>query len=217
MENRNVIIWGAGGHALVVADAVRAAGNAVVGFVDTVSPERNGIIFDGAPVMGSTEEVVAAVRRFSANVAFGFGDCMARLSLFQKLSELNVPFETVIHPCAQVSRAAEVAEGVYIGPYAVVESRCVVGAGTIVNCGACVCHEVSLGRAVTVCPGVMIGGKSIVGDKTWLGISSSVIDKITIGNGCFIGAGAVVVSDFPDNVLATGVPARVVKHLNSGV
>jgi maltose O-acetyltransferase len=37
---------------------------------------------------------------------------------------------------------------------------------------------------------------------------------VKIGNGCVIGAGAVVAKDIPDNSLAVGNPAIVIRKLN---
>ena len=41
-----------------------------------------------------------------------------------------------------------------------------------------------------------------------LGIGSTVIDDIRIGNRVTVGAGAVVVSNISDNIVAIGVPAK---------
>ena len=43
---------------------------------------------------------------------------------------------------------------------------------------------------------------------TVLGIGSTVIDDIRIGNRVTVGAGAVVVSNISDNIVAIGVPAK---------
>lgn len=51
----------------------------------------------------------------------------------------------------------------------------------------------------------------IIGDDVWLGTRVIVTAGITIGNGCIVGAGAVVTHDLPENSVAVGVPAHVVK------
>jgi len=57
-------------------------------------------------------------------------------------------------------------------------------------------------------------GKPItIGDNCWLAANVTVCPGVTIGNGCVIGAGAVVTHDVPDNSLALGVPAKVVKTI----
>ena len=53
-----------------------------------------------------------------------------------------------------------------------------------------------------------------VGDNCWFGANVSVMPGVTIGSGCVIAAGSVVTSDIPDNSLAMGVPAKVVKKIS---
>lgn len=48
----------------------------------------------------------------------------------------------------------------------------------------------------------------------WLGVNVTIRPGITIGENAVIGAGSVVVKDIPDNVVAVGNPARVVKILD---
>ena len=52
-------------------------------------------------------------------------------------------------------------------------------------------------------------------DDAWLGYGVVVLDGVRIGKGAVIGAGSVVTSDVPDNAVAVGVPARVVKDRTS--
>ena len=54
-----------------------------------------------------------------------------------------------------------------------------------------------------------------VGRGAWLGARVTVLPGVNIGEGAVIGAGAVVTRDIPPNVLAAGVPARVLRTLES--
>lgn len=53
-----------------------------------------------------------------------------------------------------------------------------------------------------------------IGDNCWFGANVSVMPGVTIGNGCVIAAGAVVTKDIPDNSLAAGVPAKVIRTID---
>ena len=53
-----------------------------------------------------------------------------------------------------------------------------------------------------------------LGDNVWIGDSAIVCKGVTIGENSVIGAGSIVTSDIPDNVVAAGNPARVVKPLD---
>lgn len=52
-----------------------------------------------------------------------------------------------------------------------------------------------------------------IGNNCWLGANVSVMPGVKIGNGCVIAAGSVVTKDIPDNSIAAGVPAKVVKTI----
>ena len=53
-----------------------------------------------------------------------------------------------------------------------------------------------------------------IGDDVWIGAGSIILPGVTIGSGSTIGAGSVVTHDIPPNVLALGVPCRVVRVLS---
>ncbi len=52
-----------------------------------------------------------------------------------------------------------------------------------------------------------------IGDNVWLGGGVIVCPGVTIGENTVVGAGAVVTRDLPPNVVAAGVPARVVRQV----
>ena len=52
-----------------------------------------------------------------------------------------------------------------------------------------------------------------IGDNVWIGGSATILPGVSIGNNVVIGAGSVVTKDIPDNVVAAGNPARVIKQL----
>ncbi len=51
----------------------------------------------------------------------------------------------------------------------------------------------------------------VIEDDCWLGHNVTVVDGVTIGKGCVIGAGSVVTKDIPPYSIAVGTPAKVVK------
>ncbi len=52
-----------------------------------------------------------------------------------------------------------------------------------------------------------------IGDHTWICGDVTILPGVHIGKCCVIGAGSVVTSDIPDNVLAFGNPCRVIREL----
>ena len=76
----------------------------------------------------------------------------------------------------------------------------------------------TLGKGVIVGHNVMLHGCT-VGDNTLIGIGAVVLNKAKIGKNCIIGANALVTegTEIPDNSMALGSPAKVVRQLEEGV
>ena len=58
-------------------------------------------------------------------------------------------------------------------------------------------------------PGFDLAG---FGEGSFIGIGARFVDGVTLGDGCFVTAGAVVCHGFPARSRLSGVPARLVKN-----
>ena len=56
-----------------------------------------------------------------------------------------------------------------------------------------------------------------IGNNVWIGAKATITKGVTIGNNAVIGAGAVVTSNIPENTLAVGVPARIIRNLKKPI
>ena len=52
-----------------------------------------------------------------------------------------------------------------------------------------------------------------IGDNVWVGAGVHIMGGITIGKNSIIGAGSVVTTDIPENVIAAGVPCRIIREI----
>lgn len=53
-----------------------------------------------------------------------------------------------------------------------------------------------------------------IGDDCWIGGQAIILPGVNIGSGSVIGAGSVISKDIPENSLAVGNPAKVIRKLN---
>lgn len=209
-----IVVWGASGHALVVADILRLEGRfEIVGFLDEQRPDRAGSSFCGSVVLGGRERLPELADQGIRNIVIAFGDCRARLAASAAAVDAGFVLQRAVHPRAVVAEGVSIGPGTTIMAGGTINPGAVVGRSVIVNTNATVEHECVLEDGVHVCPRAVLGGQVRVGQAAWIGIGATVREKITIGAHAVIGAGAVVVRNIPDRAVARGVPAVVHRYV----
>lgn len=104
---------------------------------------------------------------------------------------------------AAISPVATIGPGLYIGHTGGirVSAKAIIGANFSFGPG-CIIGAKGLG----------VSGAATIGDNVYVGTGAKILGPVRIGNGVRIGANAVVIDDIPEEVVAVGVPARVVKR-----
>lgn len=111
---------------------------------------------------------------------------------------LSVGSRTTINPRCQLNAymaPIEIGEGVQIAPNCALYSYD---------------HGFAPGKTIREQPLRTKGGITI-GDDVWLGFGVIVLSGVHIGKGAAVGAGSIVTHDIPDEAIAVGRPARVVR------
>ncbi|MEM1210849.1 MAG: NeuD/PglB/VioB family sugar acetyltransferase [Planctomycetota bacterium] len=195
-----LVVYGAGGHGRVVAEAAEAAGVSVVGFIDDRPPVA--MLERGLIVEADQADVVASP------MVVGVGDNATRRRLSEAASDREAGFDRVVHPQACVSPSAELETNVFVGPLAMVHTDARVDRGVIINRGAVVEHDVVLRGYVHVAPGAVLGGGVAAEEGALVGLGARVLPGVRIGAWAVVGAGAVVTRDVGEGEIVRGVPAR---------
>jgi UDP-3-O-[3-hydroxymyristoyl] glucosamine N-acyltransferase len=71
-----------------------------------------------------------------------------------------------------------------------------------------IAHGVQIGENSLIIANAMIGGSTIIGENVWIAPSSSLINKIEVGNNVVVGMGAVVLKSAPDSSVIIGNPGK---------
>jgi sugar O-acyltransferase (sialic acid O-acetyltransferase NeuD family) len=208
---RPVILWGASGHAKVLAEACGQMGRRVVALFDNdparVSPWENVPLAIGEEGLLRWREQTGLLAEFA--LAIGGDRGRDRLALHDLLAGYGFVPLTVVHPTAFVAESAHLDAGCQVLARAAVCVEAKLGRQTIVNTQASVDHECVLGAGVHVAPGATLAGCVQVADGATIGAGAVVLPRLRIGSDAVVGAGAVVTRDIPDNAVAWGNPARV--------
>ena len=109
-----------------------------------------------------------------------------------------------------------IGRGAWIGQAAFLHAAGGITVGAGVGIGPHVCILTSThadpGRALPIMKGALEFAPVTLGDGCDLGIGSIVLPGVTVGRGAQVGAGAVVTRDVPDYAVVAGNPARILRH-----
>ena len=167
----NLLIYGKGGHAKVVAEMATWANLVFVQDGDSLPDDRE------MPFI----------------VAIGNNEARTRIS--RELQDKGFRPVRAIHQSATISKDAVIGKNVVICAHAHIGPATVIEDDVIVNTGANVDHDCHVMQGTHVAPHACLCGEVTVGQKCLIGAGSVVLPRCRIGAEAVIGAGAVVLQD----------------------
>lgn len=202
--NRGLIVVGAGGHAKVCIELLRAMGMPIAFCIGGDDSPADCI---GVPVLRGDSHL-ALLRKQGHGLAFiAIGSNSLRQRLGRHALDLGYELVNAISPLAVISPTARLGKGIAVMAGAVINACTTVADLAIINTLASVDHDGAIGEAVHIAPHCGLAGNVTVGERSFLGIGSKVIPGISIGADVVAGAGSVIVSDIPSSIKIVGVPA----------
>jgi sugar O-acyltransferase (sialic acid O-acetyltransferase NeuD family) len=207
-----VLVFGAGGYARCVIDAIVTAGGVVEAVVDHAPA---GDDFMGRPVW---QEARVLAGQGPAIGCVAIGDNARREDVVTRIraARPNFVFPTIIHPRAIVSSSAEIGAGAVILAGAVINPNARVGAQSSIYSNAVVEHDCVLEPYVTLAPAATLGGDVKLGARVFVGLGAVVSHGVAIGADSVVGAGAAVLQDQAAGQVIVGAPARAVRARTRG-
>lgn len=217
MEHKNtpqLCMLGAGGHAKVVLDIARLSycHDSIFLYDDAYHSEKPMSILS-TTVVGNFEILLTNLQK-NTNAVFviAIGNNAIRAKHFSFLTASHATAASVLwHPSSVIAETAKVGKGSVVMANAVVNPETHIGNNVIINTAAIIEHDCVIGDHAHISPNATLCGESCVGEGSWIGAGSVIIEGKHVGKNCIIGAGSVVTIDIPDNTLALGVPAKIIK------
>lgn len=206
--SRGIVVVGAGGHAKVCIELLRAMKYDVaycVGEADSPIKCLDVEVLKGDENMHRLREAGHA----KAFIAVGSNKLRSRLAA--GAIELGYDLVNAISSRAVISPSVRLGIGIAVMAGAVINAEASIGDLAIINTGATIDHDCMIGKAVHIAPQCGVAGNVAVGDRSFLGVGCSVIPGVKIGEDVTVGAGGTVIDDVRDGATIVGVPTRIIR------
>ena len=198
---KTIAIFGAGGHTKVIIDLILELNQyTIVGIYDD---NKQGS-FEDIPIIGKID---GNININYDEYIIGIGNDNIRKQIYEQFSNLN--WAVLIHPRSIVSKHSMIDDGTVVFAGAVIQTGVKIGKQCIINTNCNIDHESYIANFISICPGVTICGNVTIGELTFVGANSTIIQGKIIGEKCIVGAGTVVIRNVDDNSKLLGNPGRI--------
>ena len=215
MNKERIILVGSGQHANVVLYNIEEQGKYdVVGILDSDISKKN-ISFNGIPILGDYNNIDTlqyVKKEFNIDRFFiGFGNMNYRKFVYEYLIKNGWEAVNIFHPNAVISKQAKIGNGVLIECGCLITPNPIIGNNVVVNTGSQINHDNIVMDHVYMASGVVLSGGVYIGENSLIDDGVIITLGKKVGKNCIIGAGGIVTKDIPDNTIAYGNPAKVVR------
>jgi sugar O-acyltransferase (sialic acid O-acetyltransferase NeuD family) len=213
-----VVVYGAAGHGRETVQLIedinahRARWD-VLGFLDD-DPALHGQEINGLPVLGGLDWL--NTEGTSVRIALGVGSAIAKRRIVARIGSDTQRFITIVHPSVRLCRWLEIGPGTAIAAGTMLTVNIHIGAFVTVNRVCNISHDCRVGDFATIAPATNLSGAVEVGAGCDIGSGVTTVEGVSVGEWTIVGAGAVIANHLPANCTAVGVPARPIKHRESG-
>lgn len=216
MEKEKIILVGCGEHAKMVIDNIEEIGNIeILGLVTSIKEDIGKTMY-GYEIIGCNDQIDDIFKNNKELTGYFLtigqlksGNMRPREEMYKMLDQKYRAIN-IIHPLAIVSKYAQIGHGNIFEAYTKVANGATVGNHCIVNSFSAINHDQKIGNNVLIAGNVSMAG-CVIGDNTIIADGASIGFKKSVGRNCIIGDGTVVSRDIPDNSIAYGNPAKVVR------
>jgi sugar O-acyltransferase (sialic acid O-acetyltransferase NeuD family) len=147
-------------------------------------------------------------------VVLAMGTPETKRDVFSRIVNSRVSYPVLIHPSVIIEspKYVTLGGGTIVCAGSILTTNIRIGRHVLINLACTVGHQTEIGDFSSFMPTCNISGEVRIGECTFWGTGSKIINRRTVGNNVTVGAGAVVIDDLPADVTAVGVPARVIER-----
>lgn len=210
-----MLIIGAKGFAKEVLEVLHQNNQTEnIAFYDDVNHDIGDFLYNKFPILKNENQAIDFFKTNGNEFTIGIGNPQLRYKLYNKFKDLGGIFTSTISQYAKIGSFGNVInDGSNIMTSSILTNDIKIGKGVLINLLCTVGHDCVLENFVELCPSVNVSGNCIIGAYSFIGTNATILPNVKIGKNVIIGAGSVVTKDIPDNSMAVGIPAKVIKEL----
>jgi len=204
-----VIVFGAGEYGSLIENLLSYSNEFQIEAFCDDGMDKIGTEMDGKPILSYDNILNFAHEKLINHAVIAVGNNQIRYEKYMLFKENHFKMIKIIHPQSLIDTQVSIGENTIVEMGTAIHTRSTIGNNVFLGGDALIGHHNVLGNHVLVGGNASFGGSVKVGDFSTIGVGSAIKPGITIGINSIVGVGAVVVKDVPDNVIVTGVPAKI--------
>ena len=185
---------------------------------------KNAKVFVSLPlyiVYGDYEDIKDTLKENEKDIEDMVIENQSRNSALPLLNTLNI--NARIEPGAIIREGVIIKDNAVIMMGAIINIGAEIGEGSMIDMGAVIGARAKVGSSCHIGAGAVIAGvieppsstPVLIEDNVFIGANAVIVEGVRIGKNSIVGAGAVVLEDVKEGRVVGGVPAKVIKKLDS--
>lgn len=215
---KKVAIIGSGAFAQYIADYISNTDEYIfVGYIDRSINMDNNIIGTDNDLSCLFEKKVFDC----VYIGIGYAQPDTKERIFKNCKNANIPLVSLIHPTAIIHPSVLLGEGIFVGPYSIIDSKSQIGNCSIIRSMVLIAHDDILENYTYIGDHSIVAGNVTIKEKCFLGVHSTIRNRLVIAEHTTIGCGANVVKSIEEgHHVYAGNPAKILPDkaiLNSNI
>lgn len=214
----NILLFGGGLHVNYCIDIIKKEKKYnIIGIVDSINDI--GTEISGYKIVGRQEKLKELIEKYDINGGLiTIGDNWSRKIVYDCIINQIPDFKFVnaIHPSTIIGANVEFGVGIVIMAGCIINPNSIVGDFCFFATGSQLEHDCTISDFASISAGSITGGKVKIGKYSAITLGVTIMDRLSIGENTVVGSGALVTRDLPDNVLAYGSPAKIIRTRKPG-
>ena len=214
----NIVLFGGGNQAHYTIDIIEKEGKYnIIGIIDSIhdiGSERFGY-----KVIGRVNNLPTLISNYNIHGGvISIGDNWSRYTVSESILNIipNFNFVNAIHPSVVIGNTTKLGVGIVAMAGCIFNPKAVIGNFTFFATGAQVEHDCIIHDYASISAGSVTGGYVTLGKLSAITLGVTVVDRVDIGKNTVVGSGSLVTKSLPDNVLAYGSPAKIIRNRSLG-